>query len=99
MNQLVSDVTPIHAYIKRVDGRLDRIENLLKDIYHGAKVNNLYPMFKEEFNKLFPMETIENIKLVDAKIVEDENFKSQMVSIMIEFFFLYKNLFIFIPLL
>jgi len=83
VSKILENVVAIHAYVKRHDARLDKIEKLLQENYSGYKCEK-NKVFDDEFIVLFPMKDIEAITSVDDKIKTDPVFESQMV---IHFFF------------
>lgn len=64
------------SYMKRLDGRLDKIENAIRDMTYGRNnVSNL----DDDFLTLFPIPNIDSLKNIEEKIKNDEVFKLKMV--------------------
>ena len=78
ISKILENFVAIHAYVKRHDARLDKIEKLLQENYSGyiCEKNNV---FDDDFIVLFPMKDIEAITSIDDKIKTDPTFESQMV--------------------
>ncbi|XP_029341447.1 uncharacterized protein LOC107883309 [Acyrthosiphon pisum] len=77
ISKILENVVAIHAYVKRHDTRLDKIEKLLQENYSGYKCEK-NKVFDDEFINLFPMKDIEAITSIDDKIKTDPTFESQM---------------------
>lgn len=83
ISKIWENVVAIHAYVKRHDARLDKIEKLLQENYSGYKCEK-NKVFDDDFIVLFSMKDIEAITSIDNKIKTDPTFESQIV---IYFFF------------
>lgn len=78
VSKILENVVAIHAYVKRHDARLDKIEKLLQEDSSGYK-RDKNKVFEDEFIALFPMKNTEAIISVDNKIKTDPKFEFQMV--------------------
>lgn len=66
----------IYSYIKRLDGRMDRIEKYLVD--SSTSPANKQPL--DDSFSIFPINDFQNIINIDEKIKNDEQFEKKMVS-------------------
>ncbi|KAL5245998.1 hypothetical protein ACI65C_013406 [Semiaphis heraclei] len=67
----------IFSYIKRLDGRMDRIEKLLVESSSGPV--NKQPLDDALFS-IFPINDFQNLLKIDEKVKNEEHFEKKMVS-------------------
>ncbi|XP_025192717.1 putative histone-lysine N-methyltransferase 1, partial [Melanaphis sacchari] len=66
----------IYSYIKRLDGRMDRIEKYLLD--SSTMPANKQPL--DDSFSIFPINDFQNIINIDEKIKNDEQFEKKMIN-------------------
>lgn len=76
LKNIVEDNVTTIAYMKRLDGRLDKIEKAMRDVTYGR--NNVNQL-DDDFLTLFPIPDIDCLKNIEEKIKNDEEFKLKLV--------------------
>lgn len=76
LKNIVEDNFTTIAYMKRLDGRLDKIEKAIRDMTYGR--NNVSQL-DDDFLTLFPIPNIDSLKNIEEKIKNDEEFKLKLV--------------------
>ncbi|KAL5236920.1 hypothetical protein ACI65C_004330 [Semiaphis heraclei] len=75
LKNIVEDNFTTIAYMKRLDGRLDKIEKAIRDMTYGR--NNVSQL-DDDFLTLFPIPNIDSLKNIEEKIKNDEEFKLKL---------------------
>ncbi|XP_050057765.1 protein PF3D7_1417600-like [Aphis gossypii] len=75
LKNIVEDNVTTIAYMKRLDGRLDKIEKAMRDVTYGR--NNVNQL-DDDFLTLFPIPDIDCLKNIEEKIKNDEEFKLKL---------------------
>ncbi|XP_060865163.1 uncharacterized protein LOC132941229 isoform X2 [Metopolophium dirhodum] len=78
ISKILENVVAIHAYVKRHDARLDKIEKFLQENSYSSYKCEKNKVFDDDFIVLFPMKDIEAITSINDKIKTDPTFESQM---------------------
>jgi len=69
-----------NAYLKRLDGKMDRLEQTIKNM-SGTQNNNNYAI-DNSFLSIFPLKDIDSLKDFDIRITNDPDFKLNVVKIL-----------------
>ncbi|KAL5233986.1 hypothetical protein ACI65C_001396 [Semiaphis heraclei] len=77
LKNIVEDNFTTIAYMKRLDGRLDKIEKAIRDMTYGR--NNVSQL-DDDFLTLFPIPNIDSLKNIEEKIKNDEEFKLKLLK-------------------
>jgi len=74
----------IFAYVKRIDGRMDRIEKILRDQSSSSSSKNIESL-DEDFYSQLPMNDFGSVLQIENKLMNDEEFVKKMVNITLLF--------------
>ncbi|CAI6376168.1 unnamed protein product [Macrosiphum euphorbiae] len=69
-----------NSYLKRLDGRMDRLEQTIKNM-SGTQNNNNYAI-DNAFLSIFPLKDIDSLKEFDIRITNDPDFKLNVTTFM-----------------
>lgn len=69
----------MYAYIKRIDGRMDRMERILKDQTLNTSSLNIESL-DADFYSQFPVKDFGSLLQIDNKLKNDEEFLKKMVN-------------------
>ncbi|KAL4134709.1 hypothetical protein QTP88_006432 [Uroleucon formosanum] len=67
-----------NAYLKRLDGRMDRLEQTIKNM-SGSQNNNNYAI-DNAFLSIFPLKDIDSLKDFDIRITNEPDFKFNVIT-------------------
>lgn len=65
-----------NSYLKRLDGRMDRLEQTIKNM--SGTQNNNHPI-DNAFLSMFPLKDIDSLKDFDTRTINDPDFKLHVV--------------------
>lgn len=82
MQQILEQGNATHIFLKRLDGKIERLEHKIMDISTNKNNNNIQTL-NDDFLSYFPMKDIAGIENIEALITNDIGFKKNVVGILI----------------
>lgn len=61
------------AYLKRIDGRLDYLEEMMKELIDNSCKNQTNQTLDNDFLSLFPLNSIASIKSMNDRIMNNDH--------------------------
>jgi len=81
LQQILEQVNATNIFLKRLDGKIERLEHKIMDI--STNKNNNIQTLNDDFLSYFPMKDITAIDDIEALITNDIGFKKNVVGILI----------------
>lgn len=81
MQQILEQVNATNIFLKRLDGKIDRLEHKIMNV--PTNQNNNIQTLNDDFLSYFPMKDITEIANIEALITNDIGFKKNLVGILI----------------
>jgi len=82
MQQILEQGNATYIFLKRLDGKIERLEHIIMDISTNKNNNNIQTL-NDDFLSYFPMKDIAGIDNIEALITNDIGFKKNVVGILI----------------